>query len=93
MNSNLRILREDEKPPNSSSGGDSGDGGNMNLESRVARIEAHIEHMDKDIGEIKSDIKSNFKWLLSIFGVGFSILLGGGIAGFLELSHLIAKIS
>ncbi|MBG6248363.1 MULTISPECIES: hemolysin XhlA family protein [Symbiopectobacterium] len=36
----------------------SGDGGRLDLEARIARLESDVEYIKRDIGEIKTDVKS-----------------------------------
>jgi hypothetical protein len=88
MNSHLRILEEGETPPNDDNGGDSGGGGNMNLEPRVARIEAHIEHIDTSLSDMKQDIRELRTWLIG----GFIILTGSLATGFLYLISIINQL-
>lgn len=54
--------------------GGGNDGGSMDLEPRMAKIESKVEsidkrldNIDKDIRELRDEVKSNFKWLLAIF--------------------------
>lgn len=49
------------------------------MEARVAKLEAHVEHIDKTISDIKADVRDlrntvdgNFKWML---GLGFTAWL------------------
>lgn len=68
------------------SAGGSGGGNDMGLEAKVAKLEAHAEHIQSDVSDIKKNvvklddkIDSNFKWLLgsfiSIFIFGFGGVL------------------
>lgn len=43
------------RPANTPAG--SGDGGG-HLETRIAKLEAHVEHIQSDISEIKSDVRT-----------------------------------
>lgn len=36
----------------------SGDGGNGSMESRIAKLEAHVGHIQSDVSELKLDIKT-----------------------------------
>ncbi|CAN5256807.1 hypothetical protein BH10PSE19_BH10PSE19_10150 [soil metagenome] len=70
--------------------GNGGNGGSMDLESRVAVLEAHVEHIRDDIREIKTEIKevisevkglrsemqSNFNGLRSEMHTNFRWMLG-----------------
>ena len=60
----------------------------MSLEARVARIEAHIEHIDVELADIKQDIRNvrveiksqsesfrgDLKWMLGLYAAGFGTL-------------------
>lgn len=69
----------------------------MSLEARVARIEAHIEHIDEDIRSMKQDISGirsalidmSFKLNAQMWS-NFKWLLGIFIAGFGTLTTLMA---
>lgn len=68
----------DGKPPH--------DGG---MEARVARLEAGMEHVVRELVDIRQDIRglrgelhSTTKWLLAAYGAGFIILLGAMAHGF-----------
>lgn len=67
------------------SGGGYGDG----MEARVAKLEAHVEHIMRDTGEIKTDLRdlrkkvdSHFLFLISALGAGFIALIGLMAKGF-----------
>jgi len=62
------------------------DGG---MEARVARLEAGMEHVVRELVDIRQDIRdlrrelhSTTKWLLAAYGAGFIILLGAMAHGF-----------
>lgn len=57
------------------------------LEARVAKLEAHAEHMREDIGEIKSDVKE----LAKDAKADFRILFGAIVFVALGLAGLMAK--
>ncbi len=57
------------------------------MEVRIAKLEASVEHIEKDVTEIKGDLRSLLRWGLSIFGSGF-ILTWAGLIG---LAFIIAK--
>lgn len=77
------------------------------MEGRIAKVEAHIDHISKDIGELKSDVRgirdrmtilsdrldSKFVWMLGIFGGGFLILLGVFWSGYTTVSNRIDTVS
>ena len=53
------------------------------MEQRVARLEAHVEHIQRDTTEIKGDLRSFLKMGLTAF-----ILTWGGL---IALAAMIAK--
>jgi hypothetical protein len=64
------------------------------LPPRVARMETHIEYMRLDIAELKggmkdlrTELRTDFRWLLGLMVAGFGSLLGVMAQGF----HLIGK--
>lgn len=69
------------------SGTPTGGGGGDMLEARVAKLEAHAEHMREDIGEIKSDVKE----LAKDAKADFRILFGAIVFVALGLAGLMAK--
>ncbi len=66
-----------------SNSNDGGDG----MESRVAKLEASVEYIQKDIGEIKLDIRE----LRSNHDRDFRILFAAIIATALGLAYLMAQ--
>jgi hypothetical protein len=67
----------------SSERGGGGPTGHGSLEARVAKVEAHCDHMQRDITEIKTDLKT----LLWAGIAGFAVTWGGIIG----LGLLIAR--
>lgn len=65
-------------PPRLKSG--SGDGTFDGMEPRVAKLEANVEHIQKDIAEIKTDIRglrdSLWSHFLIVFGAIIFVALG-----------------
>ena len=57
------------------------------MEPRVAKLEAHVEHIQRDVTEIKGDLRSLLRWGLAIFAGGFVITW----AGLIGLAYIIAK--
>ena len=56
-----------------------------NLPTRVAvleQIEAILKEIHTDIRELRKDMRSDFRWLLALYGGGFLILLGVMAHGF-----------
>ena len=70
-------------------GGDGGDNGGM--EARVAKLESAVEFIQRDIGELKPDIKEMRGDITSIRTTDFRILFGAIIAVALGLAGLMAK--
>lgn len=55
-----------------------GNNGGGGMEVRIAKLEAHTEHIQSDITEIKSElkdfrkeVKADFRWLI---GIGFALI-------------------
>jgi hypothetical protein len=69
-----------------SSGGSSGTGGS-GVEGRLAKVEAAIEHIQKDVSEIKADIRD----LRRDASNDFRILFGALIVVALGITGLMAK--
>lgn len=62
------------------------DGG---MEARVAKLEAGMEHVVRDLADVKADLRAfrtetsaNFRWLLGAMSAAFIILLGAIAHGF-----------
>jgi hypothetical protein len=69
--------------------GHTGDGtGGGNMESRLAKLESDVGHIQTDTKDIKNDIRL----MLGIFVAGFLILLSGFIYGYIRLSDHDEKI-
>lgn len=64
-------------------------GGGTGLEARVAKLEATVEHIREDVGEIKGDIR---KLLYALIG-GFLLLAGIVIGSHLRLADKIDRIA
>jgi hypothetical protein len=45
------------------------------FESRLSKVETSLDHLDKNMSEIKIQIKSDFRWLFSLI-----VLLGAMMA-------------
>lgn len=60
---------------------------NDDMEARVAKLEAAMEYVQRDIGEIKTDIKE----IRSNARTDFFVTWGSMIAGFLGLAGMMAK--
>jgi hypothetical protein len=62
-------------------------GGGFNMEARVAKLEASVEHIQRDTADIKSDIRT----LRDNARTDFRILFGAIIAATLGLAGLMAR--
>jgi hypothetical protein len=58
-------------------------GGGSSLEPRVAKLEAHVDHIRSDVGELRGDLKT-LLWA----GIAGFVVTWGGIIG---LALLMAK--
>lgn len=58
------------------------DHGGGNMEARVAKLEAHVEHIDTTLSDIKSDIRDirNGMWSHLRWSIGTTITLFGILA-------------
>lgn len=90
---------ESLQPPallNDGGGGGTSDG----MEGRVAKLEAHMEHLQADVAEVKADLKSvlstltqlptkrdldTWRWQWLAIGIAVIALTVGGITGGLAL--------
>ena len=59
------------------------------MEARMAKVEAAVEHIQSDLGEMKidmrvlrSDARSDFRWTLAAYGAGLTFLFGVMAKGF-----------
>jgi hypothetical protein len=78
--------------PRTGGGGLGGDG----LESRIAKVEAAIEHIQTDIADIKKDIREtrgDWKILMGALAAGFLILAGAGAGAFMNLNDKLYGMS
>ena len=80
----------------SPSGGGYGNG----MEARIARLEAHVEHMGKEMTEVKKDLRqvlyvmlAGAVLLLTAFGWGFTMLRGDINAMNAKLDASISQIN
>ncbi len=62
---------------------------NAQMEPRIAKLEAHAEHFDKDLREVKQELRQ----LNARLDKGFLILASLNIGSTLALAGLIAKSS
>lgn len=76
----------------------SGDGGG--LDSRVAKLEAAVEHIQSDVGEIKGDLRQirqdmrgDFRWTWAGMATMFVLLAGLAITGYLRLDDRLLSIN
>jgi hypothetical protein len=67
--------------------GGNGDGTSDGMEARIAKLEAAVEHIQRDIGEIRTDVRS----LRDNGRSDFRTLFGAIIAVALGLAGLMAK--
>jgi hypothetical protein len=74
-------------PANSQPPGGGGGGDEMN--SRIAKLEAHAEHVETQLNDIKSDVRELRNWGMGAVGLIFAVL----IAGYLLLSDKTEKVS
>lgn len=82
--SHLRVVGNDNEASLKSGGGD---GTYDGMEPRVAKLEAAVEHMQRDIGDIKTDVRT----LRENARVDFRMLFGAIIVVALGLAGLMAK--
>lgn len=59
------------------------------MEARVAKLEASMQHVERDIADIKQDLRefrsqthSDLRWMLGAMAAAFLILLGAMAHGF-----------
>ena len=59
------------------------------MEARVARLEAGMDHVVRDLADVKADLRAfrtethtNFRWLLGAMAAAFFILLATMAHGF-----------
>ena len=91
--------RPERAPPSDPPAGDpidrrGGGGDDGGMEARVAKLEAAVEHIDKDVGEIKSLLRGHdgkFDGVRDRMERDFRILFGAIIAVALGLAGLMAK--
>ena len=76
-------------PPAVDGGGPTDNDGGM--EARVAKLEAAMEYVQRDIGELKSEVREIRKDITGIRTTDFRILFGAIIAVALGLAGLMAK--
>jgi len=80
LGSLIRRLQRDGEPPD-----------NGAMEARVAKLEATMEFVQRDIAEMKAEVRELRKDILGIRTTDFRILFGAIIAVALGLSGLMAK--
>lgn len=73
-------VKTDGNPP---SGGD--------MEARVARLEAAVEYIQRDISELKADVRSTKSEISAIRTTDFRLLFGAIITVALGLAGIMAK--
>lgn len=72
----------------------SGDGGGGDMQSRIAKLESSVEYIQRDITDIKDDIKgirTELKEQRELHHKDFRIMFGALIAVALGLAGLMAK--
>jgi hypothetical protein len=57
------------------------------MEARIAKLEAHVEHIQRDIGEIKTDLRD----IRRALETDFRLIFGALIAASLGLAGVMAK--
>lgn len=80
---NLRLVASDGEPP------DNGD-----MEARVARLEAAVDHIERDVADIRVALRGHdakFDSMRDRMDRDFRLTWGAMIAGFLGLAGLMAK--
>lgn len=77
---------KDQQLHSSGGGGDNG-----GMESRVAKLEAASEYIQRDISDIKADIKEMRGEIAAVRTTDFRILFGAIIAVALGLAGIMAK--
>jgi len=58
---------------------------------RIPEMGSDIRHLLNDVNALKSDAKSDLRWLITIFGTGFLVLAGLLIYGYLRLDDRLSK--
>lgn len=71
--------------------GSGGDGYNGDMEARVAKLEAGIEYIQRDISELKGELRTVNTAITSIRTTDFRIIFGAIIFVALGLAGLMAK--
>lgn len=92
MSAMIARIEQRERELKSGGGGGTYDG----MDSRVTRLEVHLEHMREDVAEVKSDLKAvlaslrdmptkgdlwSWKLQWTAIGIGLVALIVGGIIG------------
>ena len=59
---------------------------------RIPEIVSDVRHLQSDLNALKADAKSDFRWLITIFGAGFLLLAGFIIYGYFRLDDRLSKV-
>ena len=91
-NKTLLKLNELEQKVNELALKSAGGGGTFDgMEPRVAKLEAAVEHIEEDVGDIKTDIRGLRGDISTIRTLDFRILFGAIITATLGLALIMAK--
>ena len=71
--------------------GGAGSGNNGGMEARIAKLEAQMENTQRDVAELKADVREILKDITGIRTTDFRLLFGAIIAVALGLAGLMAK--
>lgn len=80
-----RVADNADRPPPSSGGG------GPTLEARVAKLEATVEHVQRDAADIKVELRDMRKDIVGIRTTDFRLLFGAIITVALGLAAVMAK--
>ncbi|OWT73866.1 hypothetical protein CEY04_10210 [Achromobacter sp. HZ28] len=61
------------------------------MEPRVAKLEATTEHIQRDVTELKTELKTEIRGLRSEARANFRLLLGANVSVAVGLGGLMAK--
>jgi len=75
------------EPRNGRVDGITGGGDDGGMEARIARIEAHVDHLRETLSEVKADTRD----IKSEMRTDFRVVFGSLIAGIVGLAGIMAK--
>ncbi len=56
------------------------------LRGEITQVRGDITQVRGEIAQVRIDMRSDFRWLLGVFGGGFALLLGTMLSGFLWIA-------